>query len=158
MGTLAAIRPDDWNVALLVHVTGALLLVGGITTAVAFLFAGWKGKAPADALALSRLAFKSLLIVALPAWILMWIGAWWIYDKEFPEDSDDPAWVGIGFIMAEPAGIILLITIILAGISARRLRKGGGTMGTLGKVTTVLATLLLIGYIIAVWAMGAKPS
>ena len=29
MSVLAAIRPDDWNFPLLLHVLGAMLLVGG---------------------------------------------------------------------------------------------------------------------------------
>ena len=31
-------------------------------------------------------------------------------------------------------------------------------MGAMGKITTVLATILFVAYIVAVWAMGAKPS
>jgi hypothetical protein len=158
MTTLAAIRPDEWNYALLTHVFGALLLVGAIMTAVCFLFAAWRSKTPADSLAFGRLAFKTLLFVALPAWFVMRLGAAWIADKEGLNENIDPAWLQIGFITAEPGGLLLLITIILAGISARRLRTGGGTMGTLGRIATVLATLLLVAYLVAVWAMGAKPS
>ncbi len=157
MSVLAAIRPDDWNLALFTHVLGAFLLIGAMLTAVLVLYAGWGSKVAADSLAYSRLAFKSLLFVAVPAWIVMRLGAGWIYDKEGFGD-EDPTWVGIGWIAAEPGALILLITIVLAGIGARRLRKGGGTMGALGKTTTVLATVLLIAYLVAVWAMGAKPS
>jgi len=40
---LAAIRATDAiNVALLVHVLGALLLIGGLVTALAFQYAGWR--------------------------------------------------------------------------------------------------------------------
>jgi hypothetical protein len=158
MTTLATIRPDDWNLALLVHVLGAFLLVGGLITALSLLFAGWRSKSPADSVAFGRLAFKTLLIVAFPAWIVMRVGAEWIFSKEGFADDVDVAWLNIGSIIADAGGLLLLITIILAGISARRLRTGGGTMGTLGRVTTVLATVLLVAYLVAVWAMGAKPS
>ena len=30
MTTLAAIRPDEWNLPLFVHVLGAIVLVGGV--------------------------------------------------------------------------------------------------------------------------------
>ena len=33
MSVLAAIRPDDWNFPLLLHVLGAMLLVGGLLAA-----------------------------------------------------------------------------------------------------------------------------
>jgi hypothetical protein len=158
MTTLAAIRPDDWNYALLMHVLGALLLVGGLTTALALLLAAWRSKTPADALGLGRLAFKTLLFVALPSWFIMRIGAEWIYSKEGFNEDVEISWLNIGFITADAGGLLLLITIILGGISARRLRTGGGTMGALGKVTTVLAAIILIAYVVAVWAMGAKPS
>jgi hypothetical protein len=158
MSVLAAIRPDDWNLALFTHVLGAFLLIGAMLTTVLVLYAGWGSKVAADSLAYSRLAFRSLLFVALPAWIVMWSGAWWIHGKENFGDGDDPTWIGIGWLAAEPGALILFITIVLAGIGARRLRKDGGTMGMLGKTTTVLATILLIAYLIAVWAMGAKPT
>ena len=37
MSVLAAIRPDSWNFPLLVHVLGAMILVGGVLTAAAAL-------------------------------------------------------------------------------------------------------------------------
>ena len=52
---LAVIRPDDWNLPLLLHVLGAMLLVGGLTTAVAAFWLGWRR----DAKTLSRLGFWS---------------------------------------------------------------------------------------------------
>jgi hypothetical protein len=155
---LAAIRPDDWNVALFVHVLGAFLLVGGLTTAVLLLFGAWSAKTPDGARSMGRLAFWTLLVVALPSYFIMRIGAEWIRSKEGFSGDDDPAWLGIGYIIADLGGILLLVSIILAGIAARRLRTGGGTMGTLGRITTVLATLVLIAYVVAVWAMGAKPT
>ena len=157
---LAAIRATDAiNVALLVHVLGALLLIGGLVTALAFQYAGWRRERPEDALALSRLAFKSLLIVAFPAWIIMRVGAGWVYSKEKIEGTpiEDQAWIGIGFITAELGGLLLLVSIILAGIGVRKLRTGGGSISTLMRISTVLVTLLVLAYIVAVWAMGAKP-
>ena len=152
---LAAIRPDDWNFPLLVHVFGALVLVGALTAAVALQFAAWR----TDRLELGRLAFRTLLFIAFPAWWVMRIGAEWIYSKEnldaLPEDPD---WLGIGYITADLGGILLLISIILAWLNVRSLRKSEGTGGGgLGKAATVIATLVLLAYIVAVWAMAGKP-
>ena len=33
MSVIAAIRPDDWNYVLLLHIGGAMILVGGMLTA-----------------------------------------------------------------------------------------------------------------------------
>ena len=82
MSVLALIRPDDWNFPLLVHVLGAVLLVGGLFTAVVAQFLGWRRQRPADAVAYARTAFRSLLLVAFPAWWIMRVGAEWIYRRE----------------------------------------------------------------------------
>jgi hypothetical protein len=150
---LAAIRPDDWNFPLLLHVLGAMLLVGGLTTAVTAFWAGWRR----DAVTLSRLGFWSLLAVAFPSWWLMRLAAQWIYDKEgFGGDETEPAWLGIGFITAEGGGILLLISIILTGLGVRTVRRTESP-SVLVRIGAVLSTLVLAAYLIAVWAMTAKP-
>jgi phage shock protein PspC (stress-responsive transcriptional regulator) len=150
---LAAIRPDDWNFPLLLHVLGAMLLVGGRTAAVVSFWLGWRR----DTMTLSRLGFWSLLAVGFPSWWLMRLSAQWIYEKEGFSGDEDPGWIGIGFITAEGGGLLLLISIILAGIGVRRQRKRDGGPSTLVRVGAVLATVVLAAYLIAVWAMTAKP-
>ena len=150
---LAVIRPDDWNLPLLLHVLGAMLLVGGLTTAVAAFWLGWRR----DAKTLSRLGFWSLLAVAFPAWWLMRIAGQWIYDKEGFSEID-PNWIEIGYITAEGGGLLLLIAIILTGIGVRRQRSADdGAPSTLVRIGAVLATIVLAAYLVAVWAMTAKP-
>ena len=59
---------------------------------------------------------------------------------------------------ADLGGILLLIAIILAWLNVRSLRKSEGAGGGgLGKAATVIATLVLLAYIVAVWAMAGKP-
>jgi len=158
MRVLAAIRPDDWNFPLLVHVLGAALLVGALLTAVAALFLAWRRQRNADAAFFGRLAFRSLLFVAFPSWWIMRIGAEWIYSREGLDDlPEDPDWLGIGYITAEGGGLLLLVSIILAGLGARRLARSGGETSTLLRVTTVLVTIVLVAYVVAVWAMSGKP-
>ena len=155
MSVLAAIRPDDWNFPLLLHVLGATLLVGGLTAAVIGFFAGW-GR---DAATLSRFGFKSLLFVAFPAWWLMRIAGQWIASKEgFDGESEDPTWLGIGYITAEAGGLLLLISIVLTGIGVRRMRGSEAPAPSiLVRIGAVLAAIVLAAYLVAVWAMSAKP-
>jgi uncharacterized membrane protein len=153
MSVLAAIRPDDWNFPLLLHVLGAMLLVGGLTAAVAALWLGWRG----DSVTLPRLGFRSLLFVAFPSWWLMWIAAQWIASKEGFDDLE-PTWIEIGYITAEPGGLLLLISIILTGLGVRRMRQAEPPRASvLVRIGTVLVTIVLAAYIVAVWAMTAKP-
>jgi hypothetical protein len=107
--------------------------------------------------AFDRAAFWALLTVALPGWIVTRVGAQWIYSKEGWSGEDDPDWLGIGYTVADIGLPVLLISIILAGIGVRRL-KGGRPTNLLGRIATPLATLLLVAYLVAVWAMTAKPS
>ena len=60
-------------------------------------------------------------------------------------------WIGIGFITRELGGLVLLIATICAGIASRKSKSG------LGKASGVIAALALAAWIVAVWAMGAKP-
>ncbi len=157
MSVLAAIRPDSWNLPLLVHVLGAMVLVGGLVTALTAQGLGWTRQHPADAAGFTRLAFRALVLVALPAWFVMRIGAQWIYSRERFEGDDDPGWLGVGWITADSGGLLLVLAIILAGLGARRLRRGDGTTSALARIATVLVALALIAYLVAVWAMTAKP-
>jgi hypothetical protein len=148
---LAAIRPDDWNFPLLVHVLGATLLVGGLVTAVTALVLGWSR----DSAFYSRFGFRVLLIFTLPAYFLMRIGAEWIHSKE-DFLGDEPGWLGIGYVTADLGGLLLLLAIILTGLGVRQLR-GERETSVLVRIGSVSATIALFAYIVAVWAMSAKP-
>ncbi len=151
MSLLATIRPDSWNWALLVHVAGAMILVGGLLTA---------GGAAAlarrdDTGALIRFSYLTLATIALPGFIVMRAGAQWLYDKEGFTGDDDPAWIGIGFGTSDLGALLLLIALVVGGIGLRRSRRGGGD--GLVRASGVIALVLLALYIVAVWAMAGKP-
>jgi hypothetical protein len=157
MTLLAATRPDEWNLPLFVHVLGAMLLVGALATALLLQLAGWRKQEPAAALHLARLGFWTLLLAAFPAWWIMRLGAEWIYSRQGWSGQDEPAWIGIGYITADLGGLLLLIGIVLSGLGVRRLRKSGAGSSTLVRVSTVLVTISVLAYVIAVWAMSGKP-
>jgi hypothetical protein len=152
MSLLAAVRPGSWNFPLFLHVLGAMILVGGLVTgASALAFA--RGEAR-----LLRLGYWSLLAVSLPGWVLMRIGAQWIYSKEGWYDVPDkfrPGWLDIGLIIGDLVGLILLVSLVAGGVGVYRLREGKGP-GLL-RVTLVLSLVLLAAYVVAVWAMAGKP-
>jgi hypothetical protein len=152
-GLLAAVRPDSWNFPLFVHVFGAMILVGGLLTGASLLVF-----ARGDVRTL-RLGYWTLLAVALPGYVVMRIGAQWIYSKEgwddLPSGVDDPTWLGIGYVVADVGALLVLIALILGGIGVRRLKGGSGT-GLL-KATMVIAWLVLAAALVAVWAMSGKP-
>jgi hypothetical protein len=153
MSVVAAIRPDSWNFPLFLHVLGAMILVGGLLGgAAALALARGEGR-------LLRLGYWSLVALSLPGWVLMRIGAQWIYSKEgydkLPEGVDEPGWLSAGAIIADIGGPILLVSLVVGGIGVYRLRDGQG-FGLL-KTTLVLSIVLLAAYVVAVWAMAGKP-
>ena len=150
ISVLAAARPDGWNLPLLTHVLGAMILVGATVTS-ASLLAFARGDAP-----LLRLGYWTLLVVGLPGYVLMWGGAHWIYAKEGLDDAPiDLTWVTIGFVVAEVGAVLFVAALVVGGIGVRRLSDGGG--GGLLKATMVMTLVLLAAFVVAVWAMAGKP-
>ena len=146
----AAVRPDSWNFPLFLHVLGAMVLVALLATAAVVLVVSLRGDDRAPAL---RLAFRTLLIGAIPAYLVMRVGAEWVASKEHLEDSE-ASWIGIGYSVAD-GGLIVLT--ILTGIANRRARRGGQPTG-LARWATGLTLLLIVAYGVALWAMSTKPA
>ena len=145
---LASIRPDSRNFPLFLHIAGAAVFFGALTVGTV---AQLTATRVAEPQLLQRVAFRTLLIVGLPAYIVFRIGAEWIYDKEFGDASDDPTWIGIGYAVSDIGAILFLIALILAGIASRKSKTG------LAKASGVISALILVALVVAVWAMGAKP-
>jgi hypothetical protein len=152
---LAAIRPDEVNFPLLLHVLGAMLLVGAVFTVAIAIVGGWRRNEGGDAAALTRFGLLTLLIGVVPSYILMRIGAEWVYSEEGWDDvEDEPGWLAVGYIVADIGALLLLVCIFLAAFGLRRLRSGGTG---LARAVGVISVLLLAAYLVAVWAMTAKP-
>jgi hypothetical protein len=155
MTVLGAIRPDDWDLPLFLHVLGAMTLVGALVLVVLSLASARGG----DSAAGLRLAYRSLLLGVIPAWIVMRLSAQWIASEEGLDDLDEPpAWVDIGFLTSEPTLLLLIAATICAGIASRRAREGGRAFGGLNTAALVLVAITLAAYVLAIWAMSTKPA
>ena len=153
MAVIAAVRPDSWNWALFLHIAGAMALVASLVMALyAIRIARTRGDQPA-----AQFAFRVLWRFTLPSYLVMRIFAQVIVSKEKLEDSDD-AWIGIGFGVSDLGLLLLIIGLILTGLMARRAKSGTSVAGA-GQLMAarVLAGILLVGYLVAVWAMTTKP-
>ena len=149
---IGLVRPDDWNLPLFIHVLGAMLLVGTLLAVSSAVLVAWRREGDQESV-LMRFAFKTLLLGVLPSYILMRIGAQWTEATEdLSEEQEEAAWLGIGYITADLGALLILISVVLAAIG---LRRPPGRR--LGRVIGVVATLLVAAYVIAVWAMSAKP-
>ena len=147
----AAMRPDQWDFPLFLHVAGAMLLVGALVVVLATMAVALRNGEGVEVL--TRLAFRTLLIGVFPAYILMRVGAEWILSKEGV--PDDLGWIGIGYGVADGG---LLLAIIAAVLAWRVARRGTASPGGMGRAVFVLAALLIVAYAFAIWAMATKPA
>jgi hypothetical protein len=151
--SFAAVRPDAWNFPLFLHVLGAMVLVALLATAAVVLVVSLSSD---DRPAALRLAFRTLLIGGIPAYLVMRVGAEWIASKEHLADSD-ASWIGIGYSVADGGLLLLIVMTILSGLALRRARRGGEPRA-LVRLTTGLTLLLIVAYGVAIWAMASKPA
>jgi hypothetical protein len=152
---VAAIRPDDQSLALLLHLVGATVVFGALLASATSLALA-RGETR-----LLRLGYFSLLLVGLPGLILMRLAGEWLYRlqnwNDLPDQLDEPAWLGIGRVVADWGGLLFLLALALGGVGIRRLRHGNGGRVLL-QLTMIIALVLIVAYIVAVWAMTGKPS
>lgn len=150
MDVIAVVRPDSWNVPLFIHVLGAMLWTGTLLLAVIAFADQRRGGDP-------RFGFLTLLRASIPAYIIMRVGAQLVADKEKLGDSDD-AWIGIGYGVTDLGVLLLIIATVCAGLAARKARRGEGGTGTgLATASLALSAVLLVGALVAIWAMTTKP-
>jgi hypothetical protein len=153
MTLLAAIRPDDWNLPLFLHLVGAMTLVGALLLVAVSLAGAGRG----GSVATVQLGFRGLLFAGLPAWILMRVSAQWLESEE-NLDEDPPGWIDIGYMISDTSLLLLIGATVCAGLAARRARREGAGGGGLSRAVVVLAAISLAAYVVAIWAMATKPS
>ena len=138
---------NDWDVPMFFHVLGAMVMVGALLLAGTSLVAASRAE---DGAAL-RLGYRALLYAALPAWLVMRVAAQWVLDESAFDEEE--AWIGIGFGTSELSLLLLIAATVLTGISVRR-AQGGGRV----RAATILVGIVLLLYVIAIWAMTTKPA
>ena len=153
MTVLAAIRPNEWELPLFIHVLGALTLIGALVLATAMLFTAWRDASAANL----RLAVRTLTLGVIPAWVVLRGSAEWIADKEGYADLDEPPdWIDIGYIVADAGFLLILIPTLLAWAALRKARADTRPGATV-TIAAVLISLALVANLIALWAMTTKP-
>jgi hypothetical protein len=153
MSELAVIRPDDWDLPLFLHILGAMVVVGALTLSATSLIAAWRS----GSAALIRLGYMTLFYGALPGYIVFRVGSEWIVDKEGLADAD-LAWIDIGYMVSDLGALLLIISLVISGISVRRMNRGGTASPIAARIVTGLVSLVLVAYLVAVWAMTTKPA
>ena len=151
---LAVVRPNDWDLPLLLHVTGALLYTAALIVAATFTVAAWRPRADGNVAALARLGYRSMLVGVLPAYVLMRGAAEWIVSKEDLGDADLD-WINIGYGITDAGLLLIIAATITAGMAARRAPEHGPT--GLSRAAGIITILLVVLAFVGLWAMTAKP-
>jgi hypothetical protein len=144
---IAFLRPDAWDFPLFVHVIGAMALFGGVGAIVLLSVAGQR--MPAQAEFARRVAFGTLLAVVWPGYVVMRVGAQWIFDKE-DLDPDMPTWIKAGVAVGDGGALVLIALTVLGWLALRR-------RPSVSRYFAGLAGIYLVALVVAWWAMSAKP-
>jgi hypothetical protein len=135
------------NAEVFLHVLGAITLFGA-TASVAVLAFAARGRAEQQ-LALATASFWTLLVLAVPAWIvLLAFGTAAKNTADFPKD---PGWLGIGNGIADLGLLVLLASTFLA-FRWKRAAADGWQVTALAGLMSVYLVLLAVAW----WAMSAK--
>jgi hypothetical protein len=143
---IAAGRPF---LPLFLHVVGAMTLAGA-TLAVLLLASASRHRPSASVLA--RSTWRTLVLVALPAWVVMRVCAQWIYSREGFTGHDDPTWISVGFDAAD-LGLLVLLAMVGAAYWWQRTQNPLGS-----RLVTGLASAYLLVLAVAWLAMSGKWS
>lgn len=142
-----SIRPTSFDLPLFLHVLGAMALFGAMLASTILSWVSWPRP---DVAILRRATLRSLLLVAIPAYVLMRAGAQWIYSKEGFSGKNDPTWIGIGFGVADAGLLVLIVT---AGFAVWWSRSGKAVPG---RIVAGLSTVYLVLLAVAWLAMSGK--
>ena|GEM_PF-994074 len=154
----AAIRSNDINLPLFLHILGSMLVTGTLLTVVGAMILGWRRAG--DNTGLTRLSFKTVLWGLFPAYLLMRLSAQWLESEEgLAEAPNTPVWLIIGYVVADFGALLVLVALVLSAVGLRKLRAGNvGSAQRIGRAVGLISVLLLVAYLIAMWAMSAKPA
>jgi len=142
---IALVRPESWNLPLFLHVLGAIVLVGSVAATV---LAASRSE---NSVVLRGVAFRTMLVLSLPAWVLMRLAGEWTRSRE--DVTGDPGWLGTGYIVGDAGLIILIVATIVGWWSTRRQGRRWPA-----RTLTVLGAIYLVGLLVAMVAMSGKPS
>lgn len=141
-------RPDAAKFWLFLHILGGMVAVGALALCVVSLIAAWRSGSPA----LTRLAWRALIYGAVPGYLVMRVAAQVALDKEGLTDAS-LTWIDIGFMVTDAGVLLLIVAGVLLGV-----RRGEGGATIRARVATGLLSVVLVAYLVAIWAMTTKPT
>jgi hypothetical protein len=146
--TTASLCGPTCGSELFVHVIGAIVLFGSVLAVTILAYAALR-LVPERAQLLHRIGLWTTLVLMVPAWIVMYVGGYWLLGHE-RLDKDTPGWADAGARIADVGAFLVVLLLVVGWFSIRRPRLGGLVAG--------LATLYLVALAVAWFFMSGKPS
>jgi hypothetical protein len=152
---LAAIRPDDWNWLLMFHLLAAFTLVGGVLTVVLTSLAAGRSTDPEHVPLLRAIAFRTNLVVVLPAFIAVQAFGDVLSNREY--HGHEPDWLSIGFLLTDIALIVGGVLLTLLQFWVLRRVRAGELGGWPAELATYVPALVLATLVTVIVLMAGKP-
>jgi len=80
-----------------------------------------------------------------------------LYLTVFAYASHRAGWIDVPSLVGVPSLLLLIAATVVTGLGARKAKREG-TKGGLTTAGLVLAVLLIVLYLVAIWAMTVKPT
>jgi NADH:ubiquinone oxidoreductase subunit 6 (subunit J) len=151
-------RPHTWLWLLTFHVISAFILVGAAITVAIFSIAALRQTDTGRVTELRRLALRTTLIVAIPAFIGAHLFGQILAGKEFPKGTKTPGWLDTGFVVTDAFGVFGIVVLGLLQWWVLRRAKAGTIGGWQAKVATWLSPITMAALFVVLFVMAGKPS
>ena len=152
---IAVLRPDSWNWLLLFHLLAAFALVGGVLTVVFVSFAAGRKAWPAQVPLLRAIAFRTNLVVVLPAFIAVHVFGDLLANREYKHG--DPDWLSAGFAITDIALIVGGVLLTLLQFWVLRRTRAGEAGGWQAGLASYLPAVILAALVSVIVLMAGKP-
>jgi hypothetical protein len=152
---IAVLRPDSWNWLLLFHLLAAFALVGGVLTVVLVSLATARKAWPEQVPLLRAIAFRTNLVVVLPAFIAVHVFGDLLANREYKHG--DPDWLSAGFAITDIALIVGGVLLTLLQFWVLRRTRAAQAGGWQAGVATYLPAVILAALVSVIVLMAGKP-
>ena len=154
---VAAIRPSDWNWLLFGHLLAAFALVAGLTVVTLTSLAAARSRSGAHGALLQTIAFRTNLVVVIPAFVAVHVLGGILAGREFPGASEEPGWLDTSFVITTVATVVAVALALLQYVLVRR--APAARAGDLQvRAAACVPPLVLAALLVVVVLMAGKPA
>lgn len=138
------------------HVLSTMLLVGGVLTVAAVSLAAARKAWPDQVPLLRAIAFRTNLVVVLPAFIAVHVFGDLLANREYKHSKPD--WLNIGYLITDIDLIVGGVLLTLLQFWVLRRTRAGRLGGWPAELASYLPTVVLAALVTVIVLMAGKPA